>query len=55
MRTCVEVYRCLGLARKLRIEQNTALMLERFERAGYSADIAGPERKFGHALTKPRD
>ena len=29
-----------------------ALMLEWFERVGYSADIAGLEREFGRALTK---
>jgi hypothetical protein len=27
-------------------------MLESFERAGYNADIAGPEREFGRRLTK---
>jgi len=32
--------------------QDTALMLEWFERVGYSADIAGLEREFGRALTK---
>jgi uncharacterized protein YbjT (DUF2867 family) len=32
-----------------------ALMLEWFERVGYSADIAGLEREFGHALTKLPD
>ena len=32
-----------------------ALMLEWFERVGYSADIAGLEREFGRALTKLRD
>jgi len=31
---------------------DTALMLEWFERVGYSADIAGLEREFGRALTK---
>ena len=31
---------------------NTALMLQWFERVGYSADIAGLEREFGRALTK---
>ena len=30
-----------------------ALMLEWFERVGYSADIASLEREFGRALTKP--
>jgi len=30
----------------------TALMLEWFDRVGYSADIAGLEREFGRALTK---
>src|SRR6201988_95628 len=33
----------------------TALMLEWFERVGYSADIAGLEREFGRALTKLPD
>ena len=32
-----------------------ALMLEWFERVGYSADIAGLEREFGRALTKLSD
>jgi uncharacterized protein YbjT (DUF2867 family) len=32
--------------------EDTALMLEWFERVGYSADIAGLEREFGRALTK---
>src|SRR6201993_3258677 len=32
-----------------------ALMLEWFERVGYSADIAGLEREFGRALTKLPD
>jgi hypothetical protein len=32
-----------------------ALMLEWFENVGYSADIAGLEREFGHALTKLPD
>jgi uncharacterized protein YbjT (DUF2867 family) len=31
---------------------DTAVMLEWFERVGYSADIAGLEREFGRALTK---
>jgi uncharacterized protein YbjT (DUF2867 family) len=35
--------------------QETALMLEWFERVGYSADIAGLEREFGRALTKLPD
>ena len=35
--------------------KETALMLEWFERVGYSADIAGLEREFGHALTKLPD
>jgi len=30
----------------------TALMLEWFDRVGYSADIAGLEREFGRGLTK---
>jgi uncharacterized protein YbjT (DUF2867 family) len=32
-----------------------ALMLEWFENVGYSADIAGLEREFGHALAKLPD
>jgi hypothetical protein len=32
-----------------------ALMLEWFERVGYSADIAGLEREFGRSLTKLTD
>src|ERR1700682_3908091 len=32
--------------------KDTALMLQWFERVGYSADIAGLEREFGRALTK---
>jgi uncharacterized protein YbjT (DUF2867 family) len=32
-----------------------ALMLEWFERVGYSADIAGLEREFGRPLTKLPD
>jgi uncharacterized protein YbjT (DUF2867 family) len=32
-----------------------ALMLQWFERVGYSADIAGLEREFGHALSKLAD
>jgi len=32
--------------------EDTAVMLEWFERVGYSADIAGLEREFGRALTK---
>jgi hypothetical protein len=32
--------------------EDTALMLEWFERVGYSADIAGLEREFGRALTR---
>jgi hypothetical protein len=35
--------------------EDTALMLEWFERVGYSADIAGLEREFGRALTKLAD
>jgi uncharacterized protein YbjT (DUF2867 family) len=34
---------------------DTAVMLEWFERVGYSADIAGLEREFGRALTKVPD
>ena len=37
------------------VERDTALMLEWFERVGYSADIAGLEREFGRALTKLAD
>jgi len=32
-----------------------ALMLQWFQRVGYSADIAGLEREFGRALTKLPD
>jgi uncharacterized protein YbjT (DUF2867 family) len=35
--------------------KDTALMLEWFERVGYSADITGLEREFGRALTKLPD
>jgi uncharacterized protein YbjT (DUF2867 family) len=35
--------------------KETAMMLEWFERVGYSADIAGLEREFGHKLTKLPD
>jgi uncharacterized protein YbjT (DUF2867 family) len=35
--------------------EETALMLEWFERVGYGADIAGLEREFGRALTKLPD
>src|SRR5499427_4312836 len=35
--------------------KDMALMLQWFERVGYSADIAGLEREFGCALTKLRD
>src|SRR3954465_15029223 len=35
--------------------EDTALMLEWFERVGYSADIAGLEREFGRTLTKVPD
>jgi uncharacterized protein YbjT (DUF2867 family) len=35
--------------------EDTALMLEWFDRVGYSADIAGLEREFGRALTKLPD
>jgi len=35
--------------------EDMALMLEWFERVGYSADIAGLEREFGRALTKLPD
>jgi len=35
--------------------QDMAVMLEWFERVGYSADIAGLEREFGRRLTKLPD
>ena len=35
--------------------EDTALMMEWFERVGYSADIAGLEREFGRLLTKLPD
>jgi len=35
--------------------KDTALMLEWFDRVGYSADIAGLEREFGRALTRLPD
>jgi uncharacterized protein YbjT (DUF2867 family) len=35
--------------------KDTAMMLEWFERVGYSANIAGLEREFGRALTKLPD
>jgi uncharacterized protein YbjT (DUF2867 family) len=35
--------------------KDTALMLEWFDRVGYSADIAGLEREFGRALTELPD
>src|SRR5471032_513780 len=35
--------------------KDTALMMEWFDRVGYSADIAGLEREFGRALTKLPD
>jgi uncharacterized protein YbjT (DUF2867 family) len=35
--------------------RDMALMLEWFERVGYSADVAGLEREFGRALTKLPD
>jgi len=34
------------------VQQGRALMLEWFDRVGYSADIAGLEREFGRSLTK---
>jgi len=37
------------------LSNDMALMLEWFERVGYSADIAGLEREFGRALTKLPD
>ena len=38
-----------------RYSADTALMLEWFERVGYSADIPGLEREFGRSLTKLPD
>jgi len=38
-----------------RYSEDTALMLEWFERVGYSADITGLEREFGRPLTKLAD
>ena len=38
-----------------RNSEHTALMLQWFERVGYSADIAGLEGEFGRALTKLPD
>ena len=38
-----------------RYSKEMALLLEWFERVGYSADIAGLEREFGRALTKLPD
>jgi uncharacterized protein YbjT (DUF2867 family) len=38
-----------------KFSNDTAVMLEWFERVGYSADIAGLEREFGRALTKLPD
>ena len=35
--------------------EDTALMVQWFERVGYSADIAGLEREFGRALSKLPD
>ncbi len=35
-----------------RYSKDMAVMLEWFERVGYSSDIAGLEREFGRALTK---
>jgi hypothetical protein len=35
--------------------KETALMLERFDRVGYSADFADMERNFGRAPTKLPD
>ena len=35
--------------------EDTALMLEWFERVGFSVDIAGLEREFGRPLTKLTD
>ncbi len=43
------------IAQVRQYSEDTALMLEWFERVGYSADIAGLEREFGRALTKLAD
>ncbi len=43
------------IAQVRKYSEDTALMLEWFERVGYSADIAGLEREFGRALTKLAD
>src|SRR6185295_16096261 len=39
----------------LQYSKDMAVMLEWFERVGYSSDIAGLEREFGRALTKLTD
>src|SRR6201982_3722975 len=43
------------MAQVRQYSKDMALMLEWFERVGYSADIAGLEREFGRALTKLPD
>ena len=43
------------IAQVRQFSEDQALMLEWFERVGYSADIAGLEREFGRALTKLPD
>jgi len=43
------------IAQVRQYSEDMALMLEWFERVGYSADIAGLEREFGRALTKLPD
>jgi len=43
------------IAQVRQYSEDTALMLEWFERVGYSADIAGLEREFGRTLTKLPD
>src|ERR1700720_1135954 len=44
-----------SIERVRQYSKDTALMLQWFERVGYSADIAGLEREFGRALTKLPD
>jgi len=39
----------------MQYSKDMALMLQWFERVGYSADIAGLEHEFGRALTKLPD
>jgi len=43
------------IAQVRQYSEDTALMLEWFERVGYSADITGLERAFGRRLTKLPD